>query len=160
MLHTAQLKVNQLIGTNCLLCLSLFAQLDAWWSMVVKMVRMRLTGPLSWGWCKWSSVTGMGVLYLLMLSTCLGQDTEGKASFSLHVLITVLPLHFVSLFCLMCLIQSALISALCMTFLSQGLFESRLILGSKVQDFLFFHDFMCDKVLSGDLECNRFYFLF
>ncbi|XP_025765623.1 protocadherin-15 isoform X1 [Oreochromis niloticus] len=40
------------------------------------MVRMRLTGPLSWGWCKWSSVTGMGVLYLLMLSTCLGQDTE------------------------------------------------------------------------------------
>lgn len=105
MLHTAQLKVNQLIGTNCLLCLSLFAQLDAWWSMVVKMVRMRLTGPLSWGWCKWSSVTGMGVLYLLMLSTCLGQDTEGKASFSLHVLITVLPLHFVSLFCLMCLIQ-------------------------------------------------------
>ncbi|XP_026018848.1 protocadherin-15-like isoform X2 [Astatotilapia calliptera] len=44
--------------------------------MVVKMVRMRLTGPLSWGWCKWSSVTGMGVLYLLMLSTCLGQDTE------------------------------------------------------------------------------------
>lgn len=105
MLHTAQLKVNQLIGTNCLLCLSLFAQLDAWWSMVVKMVRMRLTGPLSWGWCKWSSVTGMGVLYLLMLSTCLGQDTEGKASFSLHDLITVLPLHFVSLFCLMCLIQ-------------------------------------------------------
>lgn len=105
MLHTAQLKVNQLIGTNCLLCLSLFAQLDAWWSMVVKMVRMRLTGPLSWGWCKWSSVTGMGVLYLLMLSTCLGQDTEGKASFSLHDLITFLPLHFVSLFCLMCLIQ-------------------------------------------------------
>ncbi|XP_063339106.1 protocadherin-15-like [Pelmatolapia mariae] len=44
--------------------------------MVVKTVRMRLTGPLSWGWCKWSSVTGMGVLYLLMLSTCLGQDTE------------------------------------------------------------------------------------
>ncbi|KAF3853613.1 hypothetical protein F7725_014301 [Dissostichus mawsoni] len=45
--------------------------------MVVKMVRTHLMGPLSWGRVKWPSIMGTGVLYLLLLSTCLGQDTEG-----------------------------------------------------------------------------------
>ncbi|XP_034425621.1 protocadherin-15b isoform X3 [Hippoglossus hippoglossus] len=40
------------------------------------MVRTGLMGPLSWGRVKWPSVMGTGVLYLLLLSTCLGQDTE------------------------------------------------------------------------------------
>ncbi|KAM6897023.1 protocadherin-15-like [Xenentodon cancila] len=44
--------------------------------MVVKMVRMRLMGLLSWGWVRWINVMGTGVLYLLLLSTCRGQDTE------------------------------------------------------------------------------------
>ncbi|XP_032358281.1 protocadherin-15 isoform X2 [Etheostoma spectabile] len=44
--------------------------------MVVKMVRTQLMGPLSWGPVKWPSIMGTGVLYLLLLSTCLGQDTE------------------------------------------------------------------------------------
>ncbi|XP_034716720.1 protocadherin-15-like isoform X2 [Etheostoma cragini] len=44
--------------------------------MVVKMVRTHLMGPPSWGRVKWPSITGTGVLYLLLLSTCLGQDTE------------------------------------------------------------------------------------
>ncbi|XP_035527225.1 protocadherin-15-like [Morone saxatilis] len=44
--------------------------------MVVKMVRTHLMGPLSWGQVKWPSIMGTGVLYLLLLSTCLGQDTE------------------------------------------------------------------------------------
>ncbi|XP_037610814.1 protocadherin-15-like isoform X3 [Sebastes umbrosus] len=46
--------------------------------MVVKMVRTHLMGPLSWGRVKWPSIMGTGVLYLLLLSTCLGQDTDGK----------------------------------------------------------------------------------
>uniref|UniRef100_A0AAQ5XSB4 Protocadherin-15 n=1 Tax=Amphiprion ocellaris TaxID=80972 RepID=A0AAQ5XSB4_AMPOC len=44
--------------------------------MVVKMVRMRLMGLLSWDRVKWPNVMGAGVLCLLLLSTCLGQDTE------------------------------------------------------------------------------------
>ncbi|XP_047465769.1 protocadherin-15-like isoform X3 [Mugil cephalus] len=46
--------------------------------MVVKIVRMRLMEPLSWGRVKWQSVMGTGVLcvLLLLLSTSLGQDTE------------------------------------------------------------------------------------
>nr|XP_019938424.1 PREDICTED: protocadherin-15-like [Paralichthys olivaceus] len=40
------------------------------------MVRTRLMGPLSWGRVKWPSAMGTGVFYLLLLSTCLGQDTE------------------------------------------------------------------------------------
>ncbi|CAJ1081054.1 protocadherin-15-like isoform X4 [Xyrichtys novacula] len=44
--------------------------------MVVKMVRTHLMGPLSWGGVKWPSTIGRGVLYLLLLSTCLAQDTE------------------------------------------------------------------------------------
>ncbi|CAB1457037.1 unnamed protein product [Pleuronectes platessa] len=40
------------------------------------MVRTRLMGPLSWSRVKWPSVMGTGVLYLLLLSTCLGQETE------------------------------------------------------------------------------------
>ncbi|XP_036937404.1 protocadherin-15-like isoform X5 [Acanthopagrus latus] len=44
--------------------------------MVLKMVRTHLMGPLSWGRVKWPRIMGTGVLYLLLLSTCLGQDTE------------------------------------------------------------------------------------
>ncbi|XP_078135215.1 protocadherin-15b [Sander vitreus] len=44
--------------------------------MVVKMGRAHLMGPLSWGRVKWPRIMGTGVLYLLLLSTCLGQDTE------------------------------------------------------------------------------------
>ncbi|XP_037546821.1 protocadherin-15 [Nematolebias whitei] len=44
--------------------------------MVVKMVRMCLMEPLSWGQIKWLNVMRTGVLHLLLLSTCLGQDTE------------------------------------------------------------------------------------
>ncbi|XP_047183468.1 protocadherin-15-like isoform X2 [Scophthalmus maximus] len=44
--------------------------------MVAKMVKKHLMGPLSWGRVKRPSVMGTGVLYLLLLSTCLGQDTE------------------------------------------------------------------------------------
>ncbi|XP_061564652.1 protocadherin-15-like [Cololabis saira] len=44
--------------------------------MVVKMVRMSLMGPLSWSRVRWINVMGTGVLYLLLLSTCRGQDTE------------------------------------------------------------------------------------
>ncbi|XP_056221878.1 protocadherin-15-like isoform X2 [Seriola aureovittata] len=44
--------------------------------MVVKMVRTYLMGPPSWSRVKWPSIMGAGVLYLLLLSTCLGQDTE------------------------------------------------------------------------------------
>ncbi|XP_044193694.1 protocadherin-15-like isoform X1 [Thunnus albacares] len=40
------------------------------------MVRMHLMGPLSWGRVKWPGIMGTGVLYLLLLSTCFGQDTE------------------------------------------------------------------------------------
>ncbi|XP_075949847.1 protocadherin-15-like [Anarhichas minor] len=40
------------------------------------MVRTHLMGPLSWGRVKCPSIIGTGVLYLLLLSTCLGQDTE------------------------------------------------------------------------------------
>ncbi|KAM7370799.1 hypothetical protein PAMP_010319 [Pampus punctatissimus] len=39
---------------------------------------MHLMGPLPWGQVKWSVIMGTGVLYLLLLSTCFGQDTEGK----------------------------------------------------------------------------------
>lgn len=61
-------------------------QLDARWSMVLKMVRTHLMGPLSWGRVKWPSIMGTGVLYLLLLSTCLGQDTEGKGTLQLPLL--------------------------------------------------------------------------
>uniref|UniRef100_A0A668AHD1 Protocadherin-15 n=1 Tax=Myripristis murdjan TaxID=586833 RepID=A0A668AHD1_9TELE len=44
--------------------------------MVVKMVGSRSMGPLSWGRFKWPGIMGIGVLYLLLLSTCLGQDAE------------------------------------------------------------------------------------
>ncbi|TNN38798.1 hypothetical protein EYF80_051039 [Liparis tanakae] len=44
--------------------------------MVVKMLRTRLTGPSPCGRVKRPSVMGAGVLYLLLLSTCLGQDPE------------------------------------------------------------------------------------
>ncbi|XP_034563499.1 protocadherin-15-like isoform X4 [Notolabrus celidotus] len=44
--------------------------------MVVKMGRTHLMGPLSWGRVRWLNIMGTGVLYLLLLSTCLGQDTE------------------------------------------------------------------------------------
>ncbi|KAM3838367.1 protocadherin-15-like [Diretmus argenteus] len=44
--------------------------------MVMKMVGVCSMGPLSWGRFKWPGITGIGVLYLLLLSTCLGQDTE------------------------------------------------------------------------------------
>ncbi|XP_029383086.1 protocadherin-15-like [Echeneis naucrates] len=40
------------------------------------MVRMNLMGPLSWSRVKWPSIKQAGVLCLLLLSTCLGQDTE------------------------------------------------------------------------------------
>ncbi|CAK6979421.1 LOW QUALITY PROTEIN: protocadherin-15-like, partial [Scomber scombrus] len=42
----------------------------------LKMVSMHLMGPLSWGRVKWPGIMGTGVLYLLLLSTCFGQDTE------------------------------------------------------------------------------------
>lgn len=75
--------------------------------MVVKIVRMRLMEPLSWGRVKWQSVMGTGVLYLLLLllSTSLGQDTEGKEGLSvspptsllrLFVLFFLLSLSFIS----------------------------------------------------------------
>lgn len=70
-------------------CLFLSTQLDAWWSMVVKMVRMQLMGPLSWGRVKWPGIMGTGVLYLLLLSTCFGQDTEGKRSLYLSLFFTL-----------------------------------------------------------------------
>ncbi|XP_068611043.1 protocadherin-15-like [Brachionichthys hirsutus] len=44
--------------------------------MVVKMVKTHSMGPLSWGRIKRSSVMGTGVLFLLLLSMCFGQDTE------------------------------------------------------------------------------------
>ncbi|KAM9715616.1 protocadherin-15-like [Menidia menidia] len=44
--------------------------------MVVKMVRTHLLGPLTWGQLQWMKVIGTGALYLLLLSSCLGQDTE------------------------------------------------------------------------------------
>ncbi|KAM8876084.1 protocadherin-15b isoform 1-T1 [Synchiropus picturatus] len=40
------------------------------------MVGTHLIGPLSWGRVKRRGVMGTGVLFLLLLSTCLGQDTE------------------------------------------------------------------------------------
>ncbi|KAM4525021.1 protocadherin-15-like [Odontesthes bonariensis] len=44
--------------------------------MVVKMVRTHLLGPLTWGQVRWMNVIRTGALYLLLLSSCLGQDTE------------------------------------------------------------------------------------
>ncbi|XP_038592050.1 protocadherin-15-like isoform X1 [Micropterus salmoides] len=44
--------------------------------MVVKMVITHLMGPLSCGLVKWPSIMRTGVLYLLLLSTCLSQDTD------------------------------------------------------------------------------------
>ncbi|XP_056286606.1 protocadherin-15-like [Pseudoliparis swirei] len=44
--------------------------------MAVKMVRTHFPGPPSWGRVKCPSVIGTGVLHLLLLSTCLGQDME------------------------------------------------------------------------------------
>ncbi|XP_017293900.1 protocadherin-15-like isoform X3 [Kryptolebias marmoratus] len=44
--------------------------------MVVKMGRMCLMGPLSWGQVRRMNVMRTGVLHLLLLSACLGQDTE------------------------------------------------------------------------------------
>ncbi|XP_078793598.1 protocadherin-15 isoform X3 [Oryzias latipes] len=44
--------------------------------MVVKMVKVRLMGPQSWGQVRWMNLTGVGVLYLLLLSTCVGQEAE------------------------------------------------------------------------------------
>uniref|UniRef100_UPI003AAE6E9B protocadherin-15-like n=1 Tax=Centroberyx gerrardi TaxID=166262 RepID=UPI003AAE6E9B len=44
--------------------------------MVVKMAGVRSMGPLSRDRFKWPGIVGIGVLYLLLLSTCLGQDTE------------------------------------------------------------------------------------
>nr|XP_054605170.1 protocadherin-15 isoform X3 [Nothobranchius furzeri] len=40
------------------------------------MVRMYPTGSLSWGQVRWMNVARTTVLHLLLLSTCLGQDTE------------------------------------------------------------------------------------
>ncbi|XP_067344943.1 protocadherin-15-like [Channa argus] len=40
------------------------------------MVGMHLMRPRLWDRVKWSSVMGTGVLYLLLLSTCVGQDAE------------------------------------------------------------------------------------
>lgn len=66
----------------CLCAVSfLFLQVVACWNMVVKMVRTHLMGPMSQSWVKWPSIMGTRLLYLLLLlllSTCLGQDTEGK----------------------------------------------------------------------------------
>lgn len=55
-------------------------QLDAQWSVVVKMARRHLTRWLTQPRVRWPCFLGMGLFYLLlvMLSTCLGQDTEGK----------------------------------------------------------------------------------
>ncbi|XP_023196659.1 protocadherin-15-like isoform X3 [Xiphophorus maculatus] len=44
--------------------------------MVVRMVRTRLMGPPSRGRVRWMNVMRTGVLHLLLLSACLGQDTE------------------------------------------------------------------------------------
>ncbi|XP_016536732.1 protocadherin-15-like isoform X1 [Poecilia formosa] len=44
--------------------------------MVVRMVGTRLMGPPSRGRVRWMNVMRTGVLHLLLLSACLGQDTE------------------------------------------------------------------------------------
>ncbi|XP_054878601.1 protocadherin-15-like [Poeciliopsis prolifica] len=44
--------------------------------MVVRMVRTRLMGPPSRGRVRWMNVMRTGLLHLLLLSACLGQDTE------------------------------------------------------------------------------------
>lgn len=67
---------------HCLwcLCLSLFSlQLDARWNTVVKMVGDHLTRQPAWPQVRWPSPLGTLFLsLLLLLSTCLSQDTEGK----------------------------------------------------------------------------------
>lgn len=77
MLHSRGCKE---VTDLCLCAVSfLFLQVVACWNVVVKMVRTHLMGPLSQSWVKWPSTMGTQLLYLLLLlSTCLGQDTEGK----------------------------------------------------------------------------------
>lgn len=76
-LHTVPLKMSDCDWPVFMCsCLLLSTQLDT----QLKMVRMHLMGPLSWGQVKWPGIMGTGVLYLLLLSTCFGQDTEGKRS--------------------------------------------------------------------------------
>lgn len=43
---------------------------------VLKMVRTLLMGPQSRGRVKWQRIIGAGVLYALLLSTCLGQESQ------------------------------------------------------------------------------------
>lgn len=70
------------------------------------MVRMHLMRPQLWDRVKWPSIMGTGVLYLLLLSTCLGQDTEGKVRLFLYPLLPLLIyLLFSHSFCL-CLVFS------------------------------------------------------
>lgn len=81
-------------------------QLDAWWNMVMKMVRIHLMRPQLWDQVKWPSIMGTGVLYLLLLSTCLGQDTEGKVSLSLKPLFPLLIYLLFSHYLCLCLVFS------------------------------------------------------
>lgn len=90
-------KTDEVIVTDvclCVLCLLCCTQLDAWWSMVITMVRRHLMRPQSRDRVRWPSIMGTGVLYLLLLSSCLGQDTEGKVSLSCSSLILSVFLSF------------------------------------------------------------------
>lgn len=81
MFHTLRSYMRWVIVTDPCLCVAVSfssLQLDARWKVVVKMVRMCLMGPLSWGRVKWPSIMGTGLLFLLLLSACRGQDTEGE----------------------------------------------------------------------------------